>query len=51
VLLWITLYMHTSLGKSFVKMTEDRMRRMLHSLVVPALFDVEKLRADFPEER
>lgn len=50
VLLWITLYMHTSLGKSFVKMTEDRMRRMLHSLVVPALFDVEKLRADFPDE-
>ena len=51
VLLWITLYMHTSLGKSFVTMTEDRMRRMLATLVVPAVFDMEKLRKDFPEER
>lgn len=51
VLLWITLYMHTSLGKSFVKMTEERMRRMITSLVVPAIFDLEKLRKDFPDER
>lgn len=51
VLLWITLYMHTSLGKSFVKMTEERMRRMLATLVVPALFEMEKLRQDFPDER
>lgn len=51
VLLWITLYMHTSLGKSFVAITPDRMRRMLATLVVPALFDLEKLRQDFPDER
>ncbi|MGQ0700404.1 MAG: TetR/AcrR family transcriptional regulator [Panacagrimonas sp.] len=51
VLLWITLYMHTSLGKSFVKMTAERMRRMIATLVVPAIFDMEKLRQDFPDER
>ena len=50
VLLWITLYMHTSLGKSFVAMNEQRMRRMLTTLVVPALFDLDKLRKDFPDE-
>lgn len=50
VLLWITLYMHTSLGKSFVKMTEERMRRMIETLVVPAIFDMEALRKDFPDE-
>jgi AcrR family transcriptional regulator len=51
VLLWITLYMHTSLGKSFVKISEDRMRRMLATLVVPAMFDLDRLKADFPDER
>lgn len=51
VLLWITLYMHTSLGRSFVTISEARMRRMLATLVVPALFDMEKLRQDFPNER
>lgn len=51
VLLWITLYMHTSLGKSFVAINEDRMRKMLSTLVVPALFDMDKLGRDFPEER
>lgn len=50
VLMWITLYMHTSLGKSFVAMTEDRMRRMIYSLVVPGLFNTEKLREHFPDE-
>lgn len=50
VLMWITLYMHTSLGKSFIAMTEDRMRRMIQTLVVPALFNMDKLRKDFPEE-
>lgn len=50
VLLWITLYMHTSLGKSFVSINEERMRRMLNTLVVPALFDMERLRQDFPDE-
>lgn len=50
VLLWITLYMHTSLGKSFVKLTEERMRRMIETLVVPAIFDLEALRKDFPDE-
>lgn len=50
VLLWITLYMHTSLGKSFVAMNDERMRRLLNTLVVPALFDLEKLRKDFPDE-
>lgn len=51
VLLWITLYMHTSLGKSFVKINEERMRRMLATLVVPAMFDMTRLQQDFPDER
>jgi len=50
VLLWITLYMHTSLGKSFITMPEDRARRMITTLVVPALFDMAKLKKDFPDE-
>ena len=49
VLLWITLCMHTSLGNSFVSISEDRMRRMPNTLVVPALFDADQQRNDFPE--
>ena len=50
LLLWITFYMHTSLGKGFVAMSAERMRRILKSLVVPAVFDLEKLKKDFPKE-
>ena len=49
LLLWITLYMHTSLGKAFGAMTPERMRRMLAALVIPAIFDLDKLRALFPD--
>lgn len=51
LLLWITLYMHTALGKGFGAIAADRMRRMLNTLVVPAIFDFEKLRLDFPNEK
>lgn len=51
LLLWITLFMHTALGKGFAALTADRMRRMLYALVVPAIFDLEKLALDFPREK
>jgi AcrR family transcriptional regulator len=51
LLLWITFYMHSTLGKGFVAMTPDRMRRMLRTLVIPAVFDFERLHKDFPKEK
>ncbi|WP_028078959.1 TetR/AcrR family transcriptional regulator [Solimonas soli] len=49
LLLWITFYMYTSVGKGdFLAITEDRMRRMLARLLAPSVFDYEKLAVDFP---
>lgn len=51
LLLWITFYMHSTLGKGFVAMTPNRMRRMLRTLVIPAVFDFDRLKQDFPDEQ
>lgn len=48
-LLWITLYMHTSLSKAFGAVSPERMRRMLATLVIPAIFDLDRLRTAFPD--
>lgn len=51
LLLWITFFMHNSVGKAnFMAITLERMRRMLSTLLVPAVFDFERLKADFPDE-
>jgi AcrR family transcriptional regulator len=51
LLLWITFYMQSSIGKAdFMAITEERMRRMLRTLLIPSVFDFEKLEADFPGE-
>lgn len=50
LLLWITLFMHTTLGKGFTALSAERMRRILNTLVVPAVFNLEKLKKDFPRE-
>lgn len=48
--LWITFYMHNTLGKAdFMSITPERMRRMLETLLVPAVFDMDKLKQDFPD--
>ena len=50
LLLWITFYMHNTLGKAdFMAISAERMRRMLNTLLVPAVFDMEKLKKDFPD--
>lgn len=49
LLLWITFYMHSTLGKGFAGMTAERMRRVLATLVIPAIFNLEKLRSEFPD--
>lgn len=49
LLLWITFYMHSTLGKGFAGMTAERMRRVLATLVVPAIFNMDKLRVAFPD--
>lgn len=49
LLLWITFYMYTSIGKGdFLAITEERMRRMLARLLIPSVFDFDRLSADFP---
>ena len=49
--LWITFYMHNTLGKAdFMSITPERMRRMLNTLLVPAVFDMDKLKKNFPNE-
>jgi len=51
LLLWITFYMYTSVGKGdFLAITEDRMRRMLARLLAPSVFDYDRLAADFPSK-
>jgi hypothetical protein len=50
VVLWITLFIHNALGPSWISVPQARMRRMLATLVVPALFGLGKLREDFPKE-
>lgn len=51
ILLWITLFMYTALSKTFIAIPEDRVRRILSTLAVPAVFDIEKLKKDFPKEQ
>jgi AcrR family transcriptional regulator len=50
ILLWITLFMYTALSKTFFNLTEERIRRVLTTLAIPALFNIEKLKKDFPKE-
>lgn len=48
--LWITFYMHNTLGKAdFMAISPERMRRMLSTLLIPAVFDMERLKQDFPD--
>ncbi|MDB5969374.1 MAG: transcriptional regulator, TetR family [Hydrocarboniphaga sp.] len=52
LLLWITFYMHASIGKGrFMAITEDRMRRMLEAMLIPSVFDFDKLKVDFPDQK
>lgn len=49
LLLWVTYYMYTTVGKAeFLSITDDRMRRMLETLLVPSVFDFDRLAEDFP---
>ncbi len=50
VILWVTLFIHRSVVPSWFTMPPTRIRRILATLVVPALFDLERLREDFPGE-
>lgn len=51
LLLWITFYMQSSIGKGdFLAISEERMRRMLSSLLIPSVFDFGRLKLDFPNE-
>lgn len=44
LLSWITFYMHNNLGKvDFMAISAEYMRRMLNTLLVQAVFDMEKL--------
>ena len=50
LLTWITFYMYVTIGKGdFMGITTERMRRMITTLMIPAVFDFEKLKKDFPE--
>ncbi len=50
LLLWITYYMHTSVGKgNFMAVNADRMRRMLETLLIPSVFNFQRLKQDFPD--
>jgi AcrR family transcriptional regulator len=52
LLLLITFYMHTAVGKAdFMAITPERIRRMLTTLLVPGVFDFERLAKDFPDAR
>lgn len=50
VVLWITLIIHHALKPSWISVPPSKMRRILATLVVPAIFDMEHLRADFPRD-
>ncbi len=50
VVLWITLIIHHALKPSWISVPPSKMRRILATLVVPAIFDLDKLRADFPRD-
>jgi AcrR family transcriptional regulator len=50
VILWITLTIHSALGPSWISVPRSGLRRILATLVVPAIFDLEKLKKDFPGE-
>lgn len=50
VLRWITLIIHAALVQSWITMPKGGLRQMLAVLVVPGLFDLDKLRRDFPKE-
>ena len=50
LLLWITYYMHTSVGKgNFMAVNADRMRRRLETLLIPSVFNFQRLKQDFPD--
>jgi AcrR family transcriptional regulator len=50
VLLWITLVIHVSVVPNWIKVSTSGIRRMLAQLLVPGLFDMDRLRDDFPGE-
>ncbi len=50
LLLWITFYMHASIGRAdFMTVSADRLRRMIASILVPGVFDFDQLARDFPD--
>lgn len=52
LLTWITLIMYSAIGRGeFMAISPEHMQRMLSTLLVPAVFDAERLRQDFPRER
>lgn len=50
VLLWITLQIHGALSRSWIRMSDAALRRMLAQMVAPGIFDMARLRRDFPAE-
>ena len=50
VLLWITLQIHGALHRGWIRVPPADLRRMLARMVVPGLFDMDRLRRDFPDE-
>lgn len=50
VIFWITLFIHNALVPGWLSVPGSRVRRMLATLVAPAIFDLERLGEDFPDE-
>lgn len=50
VLLWITVVIHSAVAPSWIGQSKAGLRRMLARLMVPGLFDMRRLREDFPDE-
>lgn len=50
VLRWITLFIHSVLVPRWIGIPDEDIRRTLAGLIVPGLFDLERLRRDFPGE-
>jgi AcrR family transcriptional regulator len=50
VLRWITLMIHWALVPSWITLPKNGLRRLVAQMVVPGLFDLDRLRRDFPQE-
>jgi AcrR family transcriptional regulator len=51
ILLWITLFMYQALSKTFFTIPTDRVRRLITTMFIPAIFDLDALKRDFPKEQ